>query len=93
SGDHCRVRFEVRDSGIGMDDDTLRRLFSPFSQADNSVTRQYGGTGLGLSICKRLVELMGGKIGVESTPGNGSCFWFELGIPVAQPPQFATRPH
>ncbi len=93
SGDHCRVRFEVRDSGIGMDDDTLRRLFSPFSQADNSVTRQYGGTGLGLSICKRLVELMGGKIGVESTPGNGSCFWFELGIPVAQPAQFASRPH
>lgn len=92
AGDHCRVRFEVRDSGIGMDDDTLRRLFSPFSQADNSVTRQYGGTGLGLSICKRLVELMGGKIGVESTPGTGSCFWFELGIPVAQPPRFPSRP-
>jgi len=83
AGDHCRIRFEVRDSGIGMDEDTLRRLFSPFSQADSSVTRQYGGTGLGLSICKRLVELMGGSIGVESALGSGSCFWFELGIPVA----------
>lgn len=83
AGDHCRLRFEVRDSGIGMDEETMRRLFSPFSQADSSVTRQYGGTGLGLSICKRLVELMGGSIGVDSSPGAGSCFWFELGIPVA----------
>lgn len=84
NAERCRIRVEVRDSGIGMDADTLRRLFSPFSQADNSVTRQYGGTGLGLSICKRLVELMGGSIGVESTPGAGSCFWFELGIAVVQ---------
>ncbi|ADJ62750.1 response regulator [Herbaspirillum seropedicae] len=86
TSDHCRVRFEVRDSGIGMDEDTLRRLFSPFAQADSSVTRQYGGTGLGLSICKRLVELMGGSIGVESALGTGSCFWFELGIPVTTGP-------
>ncbi|MFJ3056748.1 ATP-binding protein [Herbaspirillum sp. NPDC087042] len=92
SSERCRIRVEVRDSGIGMDEDTLRRLFSPFSQADSSVTRQYGGTGLGLSICKRLVELMGGSIGVDSEPGAGSCFWFELGIAVAQSPLSAS-PH
>ncbi|MBV8623740.1 MAG: response regulator, partial [Herbaspirillum sp.] len=90
SKERCRIRFEVRDSGIGMDEDTLKRLFSPFSQADSSVTRQYGGTGLGLSISKRLVELMGGSIGVDSKPGAGSCFWFELGIAVAQAPLSAT---
>jgi len=76
--DRIRLEFAVKDSGIGIAKDDLSRLFQPFSQVDASVTRRFGGTGLGLSICRRLIELMGGTIGVESEPGRGSRFWFEL---------------
>lgn len=73
-----RVAFSVKDSGIGIRTDQLNRIFSPFAQGDESSVRKYEGTGLGLAICAQLVELMGGKIQVESTPGEGSLFHFEL---------------
>ncbi|MBL7851320.1 MAG: response regulator [Cyclobacteriaceae bacterium] len=77
-GDRVNLAFSVRDTGIGMDQVQISRLFQPFIQADNTITRKYGGTGLGLSIIKRLVELMDGTVAVESSPGRGSRFHFNI---------------
>ena len=92
AGHDFALRFTVRDTGIGIAPEAQARLFEPFTQADSSITRRYGGTGLGLAITRRLIELMGGKIDLESAPGEGSTFRFVLPFDRAREPAVLVGP-
>nr|WP_295107922.1 MASE1 domain-containing protein [uncultured Caulobacter sp.] len=87
-----RLRFEIMDTGVGIELDKQALLFQRFSQADSSMSRLHGGAGLGLAICRALIDVMGGKIGVDSVPGRGSCFWIELSAPIAEEVELPERP-
>ncbi|MDF3056899.1 MAG: integral rane sensor hybrid histidine kinase [Rariglobus sp.] len=91
-GNPVPVRFEVRDTGIGMDEAAMKQIFDRFTQADSSTTRRYGGTGLGLAICSRIVGMMGGKIKVESVPGKGSAFYFTVPLRTFEAPEVIVVP-
>lgn len=85
------LRFEIEDTGIGMSEEQMEKLFHPFTQADGTISRKFGGSGLGLVICKQLVELMGGDIGVSSRPDVGTLFWFTLGFATRNSDESNTR--
>ena len=92
TADHSTVRFTVKDTGIGIPIERQQDIFTSFTQADNSITRRYGGTGLGLTISHRLAEMLGGRIWVESSPGQGSSFHFTARFPIVREPAAAGGP-
>ncbi|MFK8028227.1 MAG: EAL domain-containing protein [Gammaproteobacteria bacterium] len=90
-GSEIRLRFEVKDTGVGIPESAKEKIFEAFSQADGSTTRKFGGTGLGLTICKQLVNVLDGDMGVNSVPGEGSVFWFELPMHLSNTNSVVTR--
>jgi signal transduction histidine kinase len=92
SDSHVAIHFSVQDTGVGIPYERQAAVFERFTQADGSTTRTYGGTGLGLTISKQLVDVMGGRIGLESTPGIGTTFWFDVKFEKQPPEKRVTAP-